>query len=174
MKLLSLSTCVVAVVLFLSSCQQPAERAADFAVTPVPHTDVQIDGSFWSPRLEINRTVSIPSLFGRYEQKERNPDVRLIEAAYHVLAHNPNPALHSRADATLDKVIERIRSRKQIWSSEGDGDFFWAGHFLELAGAHYETTGSRKLLDVAIEIGDDLDAVFWPGQAARHLEPRRD
>jgi DUF1680 family protein len=67
-------------------------------------------------------------------------------------------------DATLDRAIERIRSRRQIWSSEGDGDFFWASHFLELACVYYETTGSRKLLDVAIEIGDDLDAVFDPGR----------
>ena len=158
------STCFGAIVLFFYSCQQSARPASDYAVSPVPFKDVQVSDSFWTPRMEINRTVSIPGLFDRYEQKGQNPDLRLIEAACYVLARDPDPALRSRVDATLDRAIEQIRSRKQVWSSEGDGDFFWAGHFLELAGAYYETTGSRKLLDVAIEIGDDLDAVFGPGK----------
>lgn len=157
-------TCVLTIVFSFCSCRQSARHTSDYAVLPVSYKDVQISDSFWTPRLEINRTVSIPGLFHRYEQRGLNPDLRLIEAACYVLAQNPDPALRSRVDATLDRAIERIRSRKQIWSSEGDGDFFWAGHFLELAGAYYETTGSRKLLDVAIEIGDDLDAVFGPGK----------
>lgn len=156
--------CFIAIVVFFCSCQQSVRHASDYAVSPVSYKDVQISDSFWTPRLEINRTVSIPGLFDRYEQEGQNPDLRLIEAACYVLAQDPDPALRSRVDATLDRAIERIRSRKQIWSSEGDGDFFWAGHFLELAGACYETTGNRKLLDVAIEIGDDLDAVFGPGK----------
>ena len=162
MKLSMLKFTGAIVALIVCSCQRPSEHTADYAVTPVPHAAVQIDDSFWSPKLEVNRSVSIPALFARYEERGREPDVRLIEAACYVLAHQPNPALRSRVDATLDRAIERIRSRKQIWSSKGDGDFFWAGHFLELAGAYYETTGSRKLLDVAVEIGDDLADVFGP------------
>jgi len=156
--------CVFAIVFPFCSCQQSARQTSDYAVSPVSYRDVQISDPFWTPRLEINRTVSIPGLFDRYERKKQNPDLRLIEAACYVLAHNPDPALRGRVDTTLHRAIDRIRGRKQIWSSEGDGDFFWAGHFLELAAAYYETTGSRKLLDVAIEIGDDLDSVFGPGK----------
>jgi DUF1680 family protein len=155
---------LIAVLAVPSSCRRRSQQQPDYAVWPVSYRDIQISDPFWSPRLEINRTVSIPGLFDRYEQKGRNPDLRLIEAACYVLARHPDAALRERVDAALDGAIERIRSRKQIWSSEGDGDFFWAGHFLELACAYFETTGSRRLLDVAIEIGDDLDAVFGPGR----------
>jgi len=30
--------------------------------------------------------------------------------------------------------------------------------------AYYETTGNRKLLDAAVEIADDLVALFGPGK----------
>ena len=136
MRLKSIA-CLCTIVVFLSftACVRTAQRGPDYPVAPVSYKDVQVSDSFWTPRMEINRTVSIPGLFDRYEQKGQNPDLRLIEAACYVLARDPDPALRSRVDATLDRAIEQIRSRKQVWSSEGDGDFFWAGHFLELAGA---------------------------------------
>jgi DUF1680 family protein len=154
----------VAIVFSFCSCGPPARNVTGDAVSPVSYRDVQISDSFWTPKLEINRTVSIPALLERYQQKGQEDDPRLLEAAYDVLAQNADPALQRRADAALDRTIEWIRSRKHVWSSEGDGDFFWAGHFLELAVAHHETTGSRKLLDVAIELADDLDAAFGPGK----------
>jgi DUF1680 family protein len=146
------------------SCTQRSQPVTDYPVSPVSFRNVEVEDAFWSPRVENNRTVSIPQLFARYEETDGNPDLRLIEAACYVLAQDPDPALRTQIDGTLDRAIERIRSRKQIWSSEGDGDFFWAGHFLELAVAYFETTGNRKLLDAAIDIADDLDSVFGPGK----------
>jgi uncharacterized protein len=32
-------------------------------LTPVPFTAVHINDNFWAPKIEINRTVSIPSAF---------------------------------------------------------------------------------------------------------------
>src|SRR4030042_2470093 len=110
--------CSIAIAVFFCSCQQSAQHASDYAVSPVSYKDVQISDTFWTPRLEINRTVSIPGLFDRYEQKGQNPDLRLIEAACYVLAQDPDPALRSRVDATLDRAIQRIRSREQVWASE--------------------------------------------------------
>ncbi len=143
---------------------QSNSRGPDYAVAPVPFQDVQITDTFWMPRLENNRTVTIPALFDRYDQGGRGADLRLIEAACYVLIHHPDAALRSRVDGQLDRAIERIRGRKHRWSTAGDGDGLWAGNFLETAVAYYEAAGSRKLLDVAIEIADDLDAVFGPGK----------
>lgn len=159
-------TLVLFLVTAFAGCAQPPVRKADFAVAPVPYKDVQVADSFWTPRMENNRNVSIPGMLERSDKSGRNPESRLLEAACYVLATHPDPALRSRLDGYLDRSIERIRSRKQIWSSEGDGDFFAAGNFLELGVAYYEATGSRKMLDVAIEIADDLDSVFGP--AGRH------
>ncbi|HUI55516.1 MAG TPA: beta-L-arabinofuranosidase domain-containing protein [Bryobacteraceae bacterium] len=141
---------------------QSASRRYDYAVAPIPYKDVQITDSFWTPRLEANRTVSIPGQLDRFEKMGRNPDLRLIEAACYELAQHPNEALRARIDGTLDAAIQNIRRQKHVWSTAGDGSGLAAGNFMEAAAAYFEATGSRKLLDVATEIADDLAAVFGP------------
>jgi hypothetical protein len=151
-----------AVLLLMLSCAQPNRPKSDFAVTPIDLKDVQVTDAFWTPRLENNRTVSILTLWDKFDQMGRNPDLRLIEAACYELAKKPDAALRSRIDGQLDAIIAHIRSRKHKWSSKGDGELLYAGNFLEASVAYYEATGSRKLLDVAIEIADDLDSTFGP------------
>jgi DUF1680 family protein len=165
MKPTLLSLCGVAVAACsIASAQTPANRTnakPDYAVMPVPFKNVQITDAFWTPRLENNRNVSVPKLFEHYGDR---PDLRLIEAACYLLQQKPDPALQTLIDSKLDRQIESIRRCKGVWSSEGDGDFLWAGNFLETSVAYFEATGSRKLLDVAIEIADDLDATFGPNK----------
>lgn len=155
---------IAAIAFSFSAYPQTSQRKPDYRISPVSYKDVQITDAFWTPRLESNRTVSIPGLLDRYDKTGRSPDLRLIEAACYVLARNPDAALRKRVDGTLDRIIAEIRSRKHKWSTEGDGDGLWAGNFLETSVAYFEATGSRKLLDVAIEIADDLDSVFGPGR----------
>ena len=40
-------------------------------ITEVPFINVHFDDGFWSPRIEINRTVSIPSAFHECENNGR-------------------------------------------------------------------------------------------------------
>ena len=138
------------------------QRKNDYPVAPVPYKDVQITDAFWTPRLDNNRKVSIPGMLDRYEQMGRNPDLRLVEGACYELAEHPDPELRSRIDSKLDALIAAIRAHKRVWSSAGDGQLLNAGNFMETAVAYQEATGSRKLLDVAIEIANDIDAVFGP------------
>jgi DUF1680 family protein len=139
-------------------------KKADYPVAAVPFSDVQITDAFWLPRIEMNQTVTVPSLFARSEKAGRAPDSRVIEAASYILAKKPDPALRDRVDSALDRMIQGIRARKQRWSNRGDGELPAAGGFMQAAVAYYEATGSRKLLDVAIEIADDIDSVFGPGR----------
>ncbi len=143
--------CVAAITCLLPAQVWTAERKLDYAVSPVPFQNVHITDAFWTPRLENNRAVTIPRLFDRYEQGGRGADLRLIEAACYVLAQHPDSALRSRVDSKLDQLISRIRSRKGIWFTAGDGEGLYAANFLETSVAYYEATGSRKLIDVAIE-----------------------
>ena len=165
MKQLSFNIICLAVIAYSSMAYCQAVRSkSDYPLAPLTYKDVQISDAFWTPRLENNRTVSIPGLFDRYEKTNHGPDLRLVEAACYELAKRPDPALKARIDSKLDNIIEQIRSRKQKWSTEGDGDTLWAGNFLEVSVAYYEATGSRKLLDAAIEIADDLNDVFGPNK----------
>ena len=47
----------------------PAPR--DYPVKPVPFTAVHFNDVFWAPRIEINRTVTIPFAFEKCEETKR-------------------------------------------------------------------------------------------------------
>jgi DUF1680 family protein len=92
----------------------------DYPVRPVAFTDVKITDAFWAPRLETNRTVSIPAalkmneetgrvdnfrkaahlMTGPYKGKRYNDsDVyKAMEGAAYTLMLHPDPALRKRLD----------------------------------------------------------------------------
>ena len=49
----------------------PAKPARDYPVRPVPFTAVHFTDEFWAPRIETNRTVTIPSAFQKCEETGR-------------------------------------------------------------------------------------------------------
>src|SRR3989339_1458342 len=57
---------------------QAAAPAGDYPVRPVPFTAVHLDDEFWAPKIETNRTVTIPFAF---EQCELSGRVDLFERA---------------------------------------------------------------------------------------------
>lgn len=54
--------------LLLVACEQPKMQAP---LNPVPFTAVKITDQFWAPKIETNRTVSIPSAFKKSEETGR-------------------------------------------------------------------------------------------------------
>ena len=50
---------------------QSAQLQRDYYVTPVPFNEVHVTDSFWTPRLETNRAVTIPYAFEQCEQTDR-------------------------------------------------------------------------------------------------------
>ena len=54
--------------LVLPAC---GKQEAPRRMSPVPFTAVHIDDKFWAPKIEINRTVSIPSAFKQCEKNGR-------------------------------------------------------------------------------------------------------
>jgi uncharacterized protein len=67
---------MTAMTAFLVLCAFPvlalsAETTHDYPVQPVPFTDVKIQDQFWLPRIETNRTVTIPFAFGKCEETGR-------------------------------------------------------------------------------------------------------
>lgn len=55
----------------ITSCTKPAYQQPDAPIQEVPFTQVHISDGFWSPRIETNRTVSIPSAFKECEKNGR-------------------------------------------------------------------------------------------------------
>jgi DUF1680 family protein len=85
---------------------QPRQRA-DYVIQPVPFTDVHLTDTFWAPRIEVNRTASIPAAF---EQCELTGRVKLFERAAAVLRGetllDTRPPGYPFDETDLYKVIE--------------------------------------------------------------------
>ncbi len=189
------------------------QAAPDYPVRPVPFTAVHLDDEFWAPKIETNRTVSIPFAFeqcelsGRVELFERaaarlrgetlaNTDppgypfddtdlYKVIEGASYALAVRPDPKLDAYVDGLIAKIAAAQEpdgylyttrtinpeaphrwAGKERWELERDDshELYNLGHLYEAAVAHYQATGKRALLDVAIKSADLLTATFGPGK----------
>ena len=79
----------------------------DYPVQPVPFTAVKLTDMFWAPRIEVNRTATIPVAF---EQCERTNRVDLFVRAAQVLRGeepaNRDPPGYPFDDTDVYKVIE--------------------------------------------------------------------
>ncbi|MEW6235710.1 MAG: beta-L-arabinofuranosidase domain-containing protein [Candidatus Omnitrophota bacterium] len=182
-------------------------NAADKAyqkLSPIPYTEVKIEDGFWSPRLEINRTVTIPKNLEWCEKTGRisnfakaaglmegefegiyfnDSDVyKALEAASYSLANHLDPALDKKVDdiiATIAAAQQKdgylncyytLVKPKERWSNLKDmHELYCAGHLIEAAVAHYQATGKRTLLDVAIKYADLIESIFGPDK--RHGVP---
>ncbi|MCD8385522.1 MAG: glycoside hydrolase family 127 protein [Bacteroidales bacterium] len=195
----------------LASCsQQKAYQAPEASIEEVPFTQVQLADDFWAPRIETNRTVSIPSAFGECEKNGRfdnfaiagglkkgehrgdfsfddTDPYKIIEGASYSLAVHYDPDL----DAYLDSVINLIAAAqepdgylttcvtnrcerlsgwwgKERWERINSHELYNSGHLYEAAVAHYQATGKRTLLDVAIKNADLVCKTFGPNEGQIH------
>ena len=199
---------------------------AQYPISPVPFTSVKLSDSFWSPRLNASRDVTIPLAFSKCEETGRydnfvnaarhlaNPTLefpdtawtfsfddtdpyKTIEGASYLLQTYPDATYKGRRlDTYVDSVIAIIAS-----GQEPDGYLFtartkspskpheWAGakrwekverlshefynlgHLLEAACAHYQATGKRNFLDVAIKYADCVCREIGPGENQLKLVP---
>ena len=84
-----------------------AQDRPDYPIKPVPFTKVHLNDIFWAPRIEVNRTASIPSAF---EQCELTGRVNLFERAATVLRgealNDTRPPGYPFDETDLYKVIE--------------------------------------------------------------------
>jgi len=125
-------------IMHIPSCTKK-EQQKDYPIRPVAFTDVQITDDFWLPRIETNRTVTIPFAFkksketgridnfakagglmpGKFEGRRYNDsDVfKIMEGAAYSLALHPDPEL----EKYMDDLIEMIAA-----AQEDDGYLYTA------------------------------------------------
>lgn len=197
---------VIGHLLFTGRCMKAADMK-DYPITPVPFSTVRVNDSFWSPRIEINRKVTIPYDFKKCEETGRidnfakagglmagefrgipfdDSDVyKVIEGASYSLANHPDPELEKYLGDLIAKIAAAqapdgylytarrlfppdkmpAMSGPARWSNEKDShELYNAGHLYEAAVAHYQATGKRTLLDIALKNADLICDVFGPGK----------
>ncbi len=176
----------------------------DYPIQPASFTHVHVSDSFWAPRIETNRAVTIPFIWKKNEetgridnfavagklaagqfrgQRYNDTDVfKTIEGTAYSLRVHPDPAL----DEYLDEVIRKIGAAQErdgylftartidpAHPQPGIGDtrysnepvsheLYNSGHLYEAAVAHFEATGKRTLLEIAIRNADLVGRTFGP------------
>ncbi len=204
-----------AIVLALGAAVVPAgaQTPRDYPVQPVPFTAVHFTDGFWLPRIEVNRTVTIPFAFEKCEETKRidhferaaavlrgealadksppgypfdDTDLyKVIEGAAYTLSVKPDPRLEAYLDGLIAKIAAAQEkdgylyttrtidpqnphrwAGKERWVREkvDSHELYNLGHLYEAAVAHYQATGKRTLLDVALRTAELLDRTFGPGK----------
>jgi len=115
-----------------SSIASSPKTMRDYPVKPVPFTAVHLNDIFWAPKIEINRTVTIPFAFQKDEETGRlnnfieaaealrgeeipnkklpgypfdDTDVyKVIEGASYALSVHPDPKLEAYVDSLIEKI----------------------------------------------------------------------
>ena len=190
----------------------PALAQHDYPIHPVNFTEVQVTDKFWLPRIETNRTVTIPASFERCRATGRMKNFEMaatrqgkfctiypfddtdiyktLEGASYSLAVHPDPVLAKYLDSlitligsaqepdgylytarTIDPAHPHAWSGPERWVKEHElsHELYNSGHLFEAAVAHYNATGKRNLLDIALKNADLLVATFGPDK--RHVAP---
>jgi DUF1680 family protein len=104
---------------------------------------------------------------------------KVIEGAAYSLKIHPDPELEKYVDGVIDKIasaqwedgylytfysLPKHQPEKRWTDIQNKHELYCAGHFFEAAVAYYQTTGKRKVLDVAIRLADCIDSAFGPGK----------
>ena len=189
-------------VVFSLSCQK--EMRKDYAVKPVPFTEVQVTDSFWLPRMETNRKVTIPFAFNKCEETGRIENFEkaggLIQGEFEGIRYNDSDvykimegaaySLSLREDLGLEKYMDELITKiaaaqeedgylytartidpenpppgagEERWSNLGSShELYNVGHMYEAAVAHFQATGKRNFLDIALKNADFIAETFGP------------
>ncbi len=197
---------------YLAASILPADQVwaqTESGLQSVPFTAVELDDTFWQPRLETNRRVTVGYDLEKCEQTGRlanftkaagrmpgdfegiyfnDSDVyKVIEGIAYTLAQHPDPELEARLDRLIDDIAaaqekdgylytirtiqpDRVQQAcgKTRWSHLAHShELYNVGHLYEAAVAHYQATGKRTLLEVAIRSADLIDRTFGPNDDQR-------
>jgi len=97
---------------------------------------------------------------------------KALEAIAYSLKNHPDAGLEKKADEWITKIaaaqlpdgylntyytLEGLQDR---WTNMDYHEDYCAGHLIEAAVAYFNTTGKRKLLDVAIRFANHIDSTF--------------
>lgn len=103
---------------------------------------------------------------------------KALEGAAYLYAQFKDP----ESDRAMDELISKIAAAQQAdgyintyytlkagldkrWTREQhDHESYCIGHLIEAGVAHFQATGKRSLLDVAIKAADHVETVFGPGK----------
>ncbi|MCX7048474.1 MAG: glycoside hydrolase family 127 protein [Candidatus Sumerlaeota bacterium] len=165
----------------------------------VDHSQVELRGGFWGPRLKTHHEVTTSHALNCLEKDGHvtnfdkaagvfdgplkghhafDSDLhKALEGAMYSLRHYNDSQLRQRVEGILDRILAAQQKDGFLiscWIAEGldkkwddlrlQHQMYNAGHFFEMAVAHYQLTGNPKALNAARRFADHIDSVFGPGK----------
>ena len=106
---------------------------------------------------------------------------KAMEGIAYSLINNPNAAYEALLDQWISLIAKSQRTDgylntfytlnglDQRWTNMEKHEMYCGGHMIEAAIAHYQATGKKTFLEVAVKFADHLDQTFGPGR--RHWVP---
>ena len=97
---------------------------------------------------------------------------KALEAIAYSLKNHPDAVLEKKADEWVDKISAAqlpdgylntyytLGDIQKRWTNMDYHEDYCAGHLIEAAVAYFNTTGKRKLLEVAIRFANHIDSTF--------------
>jgi DUF1680 family protein len=205
MKMLKKYPLVFFAILLAVACGKSGPE--DYPIRPVPFTKVKLTDNFWRPRMETNRTITIPHAWAKCAETGRIDNIALagglkegeqqgsypfddtdvyktLEGSSYALMLHPDPDLEAYLDSVIALVgaaqeddgylytvrtngadhLERWFGAERWEKLDSSHELYNAGHLFEAAVAHYQATGKRELLDIALKFADLIDRTFGPGK----------
>lgn len=190
----------------LISCSS-AGQVTDYPFQGVAFQQVKLTDSFWIPRIETNRIVTIPQSFLKCEETGRlqnfiqagthtgefmttcnfddtdiykiiegasfslsvHPDVRLdryVDSLITIIAkaQEPDGYLYTARTIHPEKPYGCAGKERWINESQQSHELYCSGHLYEAAAAHFQATGKRNFLSIALKNANLLTQVFGPGK----------
>ena len=96
--------------------QAAAQNAGDYPYHPVRFSDVKVNDSFWLPRIETNRTVTIPFAFNKCETTGRLKNFKVAgEVNSGQIKTGKFCSLFGYDDSDVYKVIEGAAYSLTTW-----------------------------------------------------------
>ncbi len=148
-------------------------------IEPVKFSDVTITDSFWKPKMDKVATATLQACIVQTEIK--TPRIRNFEKVARKQGEKHEGIYYDDSDVykaieamaySIDKIAAAqlpdgylntyytLNGLQNRWTDMEKHEDYCAGHLFEAAVAYYNTTGKRKLLDVAIRFANHIDETF--------------
>ncbi len=96
---------------------------------------------------------------------------RYVDSLITIIRNAQEPDGYLYTARTIDSLHPQSWAGKERWINEQDNshELYNSGHLFEAAAAHYQSTGKRNLLDIALKNADLLVSTF--GNDKKHVAP---
>jgi len=193
MKMIKSNWILIPAIIFIAAfficvtCSRGIDKDKDYPIRSVYFTEVKVTDDFWAQRMKTNNDVTIPYVLKKIVNDGRLGDVtkfadrfmdvyKVVEGVSYSLHTFPDPVLENYLDSIIWLIgmaqeddgylycYPRIGHQRWVKDAASSHELYNMGLLEEAAVAHYQLTGKRNLLDIAIKNAELILKEVGPGK----------